>query len=169
MSKKSTKEPGTREYCWAPGFTYKADPNAVGAEIERLLEEHHQQLGAADVVGAARSPLSPMHSIFEWDDTEAAKEYRLEQARRLLRHISVTIITPKGGEVTTRLTVTTETAGNPRKKHYTSTEYALSDPELRAEVLRTALMELTAFRRKYAELSELVHVFHAIDKTRKAI
>jgi hypothetical protein len=54
-----------------------------------------------------------------------------------------------------------------RKYHYTSTEYAMKEPDLRAELLQNALLELASFRRKYADLSELSMVFVAIDKVRK--
>ena len=166
MKKNTKKQAYKREYSWVSGSQYKMDATSVGLEVERLLVENEQKLGAPQVVEAARDPLSPIHGAFEWDDTKAAEEHRLHQARKLLQSIQVTILTPKGGEVTTRLTVTTETV-NPRKRQYTSTEYALADTELRAEVLKQALRELAAFRRRYAELSELSMVFAAIEKTRK--
>jgi hypothetical protein len=169
MKKQTNKQPAARTYRWRDGYSYKGiDAESVGVEIERLLVEHNHQLDPADVVKAAEIPTSPLHSAFQWDDTEAARQWRVQQARMLLGAIQVTIITPKGGEVTTRLTVATEAKGGTRKRNYSSTEYALNDPELRAEVLKTALLELISFRRKYAELSELVMVFAAIDKVRRA-
>lgn len=163
----SKKQELKRAYSWRPGFSYKADPEQVGLEIERLIEENGQKLEASTVVSAAENPTSPMHNLFEWDDTKAAEEHRLQQARTLLRSIHVTITTPKGQDIVTNLVVSTEKDG-PRRRQYSTTEYALNDPELRAEVLGQALRELASFRRKYAELSELVHVFRAIDKVAKA-
>jgi len=46
----------------------------------------------ADVVEAARNPNSAMHSQFEWDDSEAAEAYRLQQARALIRRVKVNVI-----------------------------------------------------------------------------
>lgn len=164
------KKATAREYSWVPGSKWTSlDPNTVGAEIDRLVKVHKQRLAAEDVVAAAANPISPLHSIFEWDDTAAAREYRVEQARRLLRSIQITILTPKGAPITTRLTVATEKPNTPGKRQYSTTEYALSDADLRAEVLRQALRELAAFRRKYIELSELAQVFAVIARTvRKA-
>ena len=67
-----------------------------------------------------------------------------------------------------RLAVSHEN-NTPSKHSYTTTEYALSDPELRAEVIAQALRELSAFRRKYAELNELLPIFAIIDKIRRKV
>lgn len=45
----------------------------------------------------------------------------------------------------------------------------MGDPELRAEVVRQALRELAAIKRKYAELTELADIFSAIDSTMKMV
>lgn len=37
------------------------------------------------IVDSARDPNSPLHSFFEWQDGEAARLYRLEQARNLVK------------------------------------------------------------------------------------
>jgi hypothetical protein len=51
----------------------------------------------------------------------------------------------------------------PERKVYRTTEDILSDPVTRAEFLSKALSELSAFRRRYANLSELATVFATID------
>jgi hypothetical protein len=45
------------------------------------------------VVEYAEPELSPIHDRFEWDDGLAAKRYRIEQARTLIRSVRVAIIT----------------------------------------------------------------------------
>lgn len=47
-------------------------------------------LTPALVVEEARDPESPLHGRFEWDDGEAAEQYRQIQARRLIRLVRVT-------------------------------------------------------------------------------
>jgi hypothetical protein len=153
-------------YSWVPGSRLgrELDATVIGPEIERLIEVHGQKLKAETVVDTAASPMSPLHPAFEWDDTKAAQEHRIFQAQHLLRSVQITVATPEGGEITTRATVTRERHGQPGKHYYSTTEYALSDAELRAEVLKQALREAVAFRRKYAELSELAQVFAIIDR-----
>lgn len=57
-----------------------------------------------DVVDAARDPASPMHGEFTWDDTKAAHAHRLEEARALIREITITaVIGPRKAPVEIRL------------------------------------------------------------------
>jgi hypothetical protein len=55
---------------------------------QRLLEIAKQNswtLTPEAVVDDARDPGSPLHASFEWDDSEAARKYRLDQARTVIR------------------------------------------------------------------------------------
>jgi hypothetical protein len=45
------------------------------------------------VLDAASDPRHPLHSAFDWDDSEAAAKWRLEQARTLIRSVRVVIET----------------------------------------------------------------------------
>lgn len=152
-----------KRYSWVPGAKIKGvSPQKAGEEIDRLLAKYGQSLKAEQVLEEARSKKSPIHNAFDWNDTTAARAYRLEQARRLLRSVRVVIITPKGSEITTRVTVTTE---DPEEsgRVYSATEYAMSSEKMRNSILRQALAELKAFRHKYATLSELASLFKQID------
>jgi hypothetical protein len=43
------------------------------------------------VVAAAKSPRSPLHAAFEWDDRQAAHLQRLDTARQLIRSIRIEV------------------------------------------------------------------------------
>jgi hypothetical protein len=45
-------------------------------ELERLAAEYGDELTEENVVEAARSPDSYLHSLFEWDDAKAARKHR---------------------------------------------------------------------------------------------
>lgn len=65
--------------------------------IQRELERIYRRDGhltASAVVEAAAPADSPMHECFTWDDSEAAREYRLSQARKLIKRVKV--IAPAG-------------------------------------------------------------------------
>lgn len=49
------------------------------------------RITAEAVVEAASRPDSVLRSLFEWDDSKAAYEHRLEQARGLIRSVRVHI------------------------------------------------------------------------------
>lgn len=57
----------------------------------RELERDNGRLLPGDVVEAARAPESPLHSHFNWDDSDAAEKYRLMQARTLIRTVKLEI------------------------------------------------------------------------------
>ena len=43
------------------------------------------------VVDTATNPNNPLHDHFEWDDTEAARKFRLVQAARIIRSVRVVV------------------------------------------------------------------------------
>ena len=150
-----------REYTWGDGFrNAKTDAQAVGEELEALGAGKLKTVTAETVVKAARSKSSAMHDIFEWNNTKAAAQYRLEQGRSLLRSVKVTI-TPSGGEsFRVRALIThPDESGD-----YVATVVALSDDDLRAQLVARALRELATWRQRYTHLAELAVVFQAMDE-----
>lgn len=141
------------------------DPQAAGEALERLRKRHNGRLAPADVVEEARNLDSPIHSAFEWDDTIAAAAYRIDQAGHLIRCIAVDISRSNLETNTVRAFVSV-TRDNDRS--YTSTVHAMSDRDLRKQVIEKAYAELEAWRARYAELSELARLFEAIDQARDA-
>jgi hypothetical protein len=55
------------------------------------LEQESGNLNPADVVEDARDPASPLHDFFEWDDDVAAQQWRLSQARLLIRRVKIQV------------------------------------------------------------------------------
>ena len=49
------------------------------------------KLTTAQVLADAAKPRSPLHKEFTWDNSKAANEYRLIQARKLIRRYNVTV------------------------------------------------------------------------------
>ena len=60
----------------------------VKAELELIRIQHGGVLQAEDVIAYAKDPDTALHQEFEWDDNEAAHQYRLEQARRVADYIA---------------------------------------------------------------------------------
>lgn len=143
------------EYTWAHGARVPKGLTAqrVGEELERIRSTHGA-LTPNLVVQRASSPDSPLHEAFEWEDEEAAREYRLSQARYLIRHVVVKRINSKPVEAV-RAFVQVEVAG---ERRYEPTQDALSDPFLRAQVLHRARSEMNSFIHKYSHLEELAGI-----------
>ncbi len=139
------------------GARLHGNPQAIGQRLEQLRQKHGE-LTADQVLTDARNPKSPLHDDFEWDDTAAAEQYRLAQARYILR--SIVVVYDEAPEVPTRAFILVDSGSG---EAYQSTCVALSDADMRLQVLEKAKKEMAAFRRRYSELRELAEVFSAID------
>lgn len=53
------------------------------------------KLTASGVLEMANNPKSPLYRLFEWDDDKAAKQYRLMQARQVIKLVNVKIDKPE--------------------------------------------------------------------------
>lgn len=152
-------------YQWGAGAHVKTDAQIAGEEMERLRTRHNGRLESKMLVEASRPETAPLHGEFEWDDAQAAESYRQEQAKYLIRHIAVVIDKPNAEPSSVRAFVSVMRDDD---RSYTSVGHALSDDELRPQVLRQAWAELEAWRKRYAELAELAKVFSLIDQARPA-
>lgn len=132
----------------------------IARELKRIAKANHGQLLPEKVVEAARPNSSPLHNRFEWDDTEAAQQYRLWQARHLIR---VCVEYLPGVSTPTEVFVSLSTDRVEGKGYRVMTE-VLSREDSREQMLEDALAELNIFRLKYRRLKELSDVFEAIDR-----
>lgn len=139
---------------------------ALGETLEKIGHSAKPE----QLVDAARPKSSPIHSLFEWDDTAAAERYRLWQARNHINHLEVIVITNEGDRSTKAFHSVVVQSGDTRERSYYSVEAVVEDEELNAQVIRKALAELNYWRSKYAEFKaypELRIVFSAIAKATK--
>lgn len=125
------------------------------AELEQISDSHDGILHPEHVIEHAKDPGSSLHDYFEWDDTKAAREHRMWQARHL---ISITYIKRGGQETPAFIALVVD---DKREGGYRQTSSLLKVESGREAILRTALWELQAFRNKYKDLEELVEVFRA--------
>lgn len=84
----------TKEFQWCETYTENRslpDIDMVISEL-RSIKNKHGEVTPENVLNEARVESSILHSFFEWNDTEAARRYRLSQASKMLRAIEVKII-----------------------------------------------------------------------------
>ena len=55
----------------------------VDREVDRIYAKYGA-VTAETLLSEAENPTSPLHEFFEWNDSEAARQYRLAQARAML-------------------------------------------------------------------------------------
>jgi hypothetical protein len=120
----------------------------------QAVYDRHGRLTASLVLEAATPEASPLHDLFEWDDSAAAEAYRLDQARRIIMAVRVVY----------RDATETEPARSVRAWHavhapeeegrYEPAEKVAADPLLRRIVLRDMERDWLAFRRRYEQFAE---------------
>lgn len=80
-------------YNWKmKGLAKRVDPSIAAEELKRI-QDIYGSITPEILVKEAKKRNSPLHKIFEWNDSKAAENYRLQQARILLNNIQVSIIT----------------------------------------------------------------------------
>lgn len=151
---------------FADGARFQAgqhpDAAVVGAHIEMLREKCKGELTPEDILADAKNDNSPLHSFFEWSDGEAAHQFRLQQARGLIRSVVAIYVQPDKPAIRQRAYVNIKTPGEPQ--HYRETSHAMSQTKTRKVVMERALRELQQWRRRYKDLSEFAAIFEAADQ-----
>lgn len=137
---------------------------SIISELHRIAEAHRGELHPSDVVEAARPAKSILHSKFEWDDTEAAEQYRLWQARQLIR-VTVTLTGSEDKPILSRVFVSLK-SDRSDDGGYRTVQSVMSDPRSRSQLLQDALEDMRLFQRKYRELEELAAIFRVMDATK---
>ena len=131
----------------------------LGAEFTRLAKARKGRLQAQDVVEEASDASSPLHPFFEWDNDEAATQWRLHQARTYLAQVYVRVERADG--------TTIHVVAFPHIRHreprpaYVTLRDAMSHEDTRQELLGRALQKLENLEGQYGHLKELAEVFAA--------
>lgn len=129
-------------------------------ELRKIADRNNGVLLPEEVVKIARNPNNPLHDCFTWDNTEAAHQYRLWEARKL---ISVTVeylseVSSEPIEVFVSLKSDRENGG------YRYLTDVMNVQEQREELLRNAIEDFQIFKKKYDQLVELKSVFDSMEK-----
>jgi len=155
---------------WKSGSQFKVDAETAYREVERVRAKHDGEATAETVLQAAAAKRNPLHHEFEWDDPTAAHEYRLTQARSLLRSIHVIRSELKTDRPQRVYEVVRAPSAELKTRNvYRSIDEIMADPDARAERLSRALRELVGWQRRYRDLQELAIVFRAAAEAQETI
>lgn len=142
------------------GMQYSVPAQIVGETCERL-ESEYGEVTRQNFLDASRDEQSPTHALFEWRDDVAAEKYRLYQSAKVLHCLKFTIVKEDKSEITQRAFLNVNSVDS--EGSFRSFDVAMTHVDLRNEVLKRALRELTIFQEKYSTLTELSKVFEAIN------
>jgi len=107
------------------------DAQEVGEELEKIKAK--ENLTPVSVVERAKNKKSILHKLFEWDDSEAAEQFRLQQARSIVSHV-VEVVVIRGNEIEEKayFNVVAKDEGNV----YVSLTEAIKVPSYKKQLLK---------------------------------
>lgn len=143
-------------------MTSKAVVDALAA-----IEDKSGRLTAEQVVEAARDEESPLHGYFVWDDDVAAYQYRLDQARALIRNVRVTMRVSR--RTVSAIAYIRDPSQDGNSPGYRSTREVAKDPEASREALAFAFGAAAAHLRRARELASLFKADQAFDELLESV
>jgi hypothetical protein len=154
-------------YRWKPvagGIVSKGvSAQAVGEALEEL--QSGGRLTSARVVEAAKNRRSPLHRLFEWDDTKAAHGYRMGQAATIMSALVKVVVAPgreAKEEVRAFVSIKNEEDSRPTAPGFFVANTAARAPRT-VDPSERAWDELLEWRKRHGHLPEFLRVCMAID------
>ena len=137
------------------------DVNVVN-ELEMIRRKNRGILYPEAVVNFAVDENTALHSRFEWDDVKAGYEYRIWQARQLIKLV-VTVIPSTNTEISAYVSLSDD-----RKEDggYRSVIEVMSDDQLRNQMIDGAIKDFEYWEFRYKQLVELLPIFKAKERVK---
>jgi predicted amidophosphoribosyltransferase len=139
-------------------FYKKVDAETVAFELIKI-QNKYGHLKPSYVIEEAQHKDHPLHECFEWSDTMAARKWREEQAKSMLR-----VIVIKTEYMKEPLRAFVSYKNKDRENVYANIEVAFSDEITRDKIIKRALKELEMWKRRYQQYKELAEYFEALEK-----
>jgi hypothetical protein len=146
---------GDKRYSWTRPFGVPAQ--VVGEFFYGLPERTPEAF-----INASKKRTAPTHALFEWDDSKAAAEFRLVQARVIVSSLQVEIVSIKGKTERVRAYI-----GMSDRGRYVPTLEA--SPEELSEAEAACISEMRRFKERWKSLQLVREVVLAINATEARI
>lgn len=149
-------------YKFREGSRLSGDAEKVGKRIEKLAS-YTGRVTPPDVVKDAQRKNSPLHPYFTWDDSAAAEQYRLGEARRLIASIEVVKIdngTPVRAFHSVRVATMNEDEPD---RGYVTLDRASREMELRQQIVRRLYAQARSLMREAKAFEAFAGVIEAIE------
>ena len=143
---------------------YKITKRLTKKVIKEIIEiKNKKGLTAETIIEKATNKKNPLHSFFDWKDTEAAQKWRLHQARLLINEIKV-IVEDKQYYAFENVNVSVS-----NKKEYVSREEILTNEDLRQQIVQRVFQQLVYWKEQYESYKEFSNIVIEIEKTQKKL
>lgn len=140
------------------------DTEILEAELQSIYDKEGELTPSA-VVTAAKPKNHPLHSQFTWDDKDAADQFRLEQARGLIRSVKIVFKRADGEYDDVR---SWHSVRRPSGTSYEPADKVAKDPFLREMALREMQRDWMSFKSKYESFAEFVSLMNSDGWTKQS-
>lgn len=124
--------------------------NVVKSELQSIYDAE-QLLTPGLVLDRARSKNSPLHNLFEWDDSVAGEKFRLHQAQKLITKVKVVYRDVGGEKKRVRQYHAVQTAS--QDWSYRALDDIASDDIASKILLADMKRDFEAFQRRYSSVA----------------
>lgn len=148
------------------GSPFKKEEASIIGEIAEKIEKKNGNITPILLVKEAESSRSPIHHLFTWNDTEAAKEYRLHQARNIINHLEYEIINDGVPNVGMRAYYPVITAG---ERFYVSNEVAANSDDYAKQVVTRLIRILEGTQKELQAFNQYRWLIRILQETENKI
>jgi hypothetical protein len=135
---------------------------AVQARLSEICRNNGGLLTADAVLADAKSPKSPLHGEFIWNDREAAHKHRLEVARNLIASVRVVIETSERS--IRAVAYVRDPRSKTRDQGYVETVRVRQDGDYAREVLIEEFSRAASVLRRAYELADALELRQETEK-----
>lgn len=150
-------------------FTKKITPQVIN-ELTYIAQ--HGGLTPENIVDRAKDSTNVLHSLFEWDDSIAAKNWRLQQSRMLINEVKI-VIEEREYYAFENVSVAVSSIDGTQEasvsREYKPIIEILSNQVLRQQVIRQALMNLSYWEHQNEKYTELAPIIASARETRERL
>jgi hypothetical protein len=139
----------------------KANAQRIGEAIKTHAAANGGRIDADKMADEARDPKHPMHRHLEWDDAAAARAFRVDQVREIIRIVLERDASDK--KSTWRRAFVNI---NDHGRSYRTVAEVLENADLQMLLMKQAERELAAFQERYDDLSDICSI---VAKARSAL
>jgi len=145
---------------------YKITEKMTKERIDEIFKVKEKNgLTPETLLQQAKKRNSNLHELFEWDDTIAGQQWRLQQARVLINEVKV-IIDQQEMYAFESVCVQIEDSADTNRE-YKSIYDIKSDIEYKRQVIESAYRQLMYWKQKYQAYSEFSDVIESIIRLEK--
>jgi len=135
----------------------KGDAQAIGEFIDGIDVKSSKKILAR----IKKNKRHIIHGLIEWDDTIAGEEFRLQQVRNIVNHVTIEI-KEIGDGLPVRAFFSVNKPDNGDTTVYVDLNQTFSDDYYRSQVISRAKGELSNWQERYHQYNELSEIIGKI-------